>query len=108
MDGARGLIDLNWSQQTPIFHPDDIDQDPRFNQYPYPEDDLDYDDEEELETDYQKAPPGGMPMWPHQPVPDVIAIAHRRHIRRKRLKVKLWDHPRAFTQTLIRQWRWVV
>ena len=59
MDGARGLVDLDWFQRTPIFHPDDIDQDPRFNQYPYPDDDLDYDDEEEMETDYQNAPPGG-------------------------------------------------
>ena len=59
MDRARGLIDLDWSQWTPIFHPDDIDRDPRFNQYPYPEDDLDYDDEEEMETDYQNAPSDG-------------------------------------------------
>ena len=59
MDGARGLIDLDWSQRTPIFHPDDINRDPRFNQYPYPDDDLDYDDDEEMETDYQNAPPGG-------------------------------------------------
>ena len=59
MDGARGLVDLDWSQWTPIFHPDDINRDPRFNQYPYLEDDLDYDDEEEMETDYQNAPPGG-------------------------------------------------
>ena len=59
MDGARGLVDLDWSQRTPIFHLDDIDQDPRFNQYPYPDDDLDYDDDEEMETDYQNAPPGG-------------------------------------------------
>ena len=58
-DGARGLVDLDWSQWTPIFHPDDIDRDPRFNQYPYPDDDLDYDDEEEMDTDYQNAPPGG-------------------------------------------------
>ena len=57
MDRARGLIDLDWSQRTPIFHLDDIDRDPRFNQYPYPDDDLDYD--EEMETDYQNAPPGG-------------------------------------------------
>ena len=33
-DGARGLIDLDWSQRMPIFHPDDIDCDPRFTQYP--------------------------------------------------------------------------
>ena len=59
MDRARGLVDLDWSQRTPIFHPDDIDQDPCFNQYPYPDDDLDYDDEEEMETDYQNAPLGG-------------------------------------------------
>ena len=59
MDGVRGLVDLDWSQQTPIFHPDDIDQDPRFSQYPFPDDDLDYDDEEEMETDYQNVPPGG-------------------------------------------------
>ena len=59
MDGARGLIDLDWSQWTPIFHPDDIDRDPRFNQYPYPDDDLDYEDDEEMETDNQNAPPGG-------------------------------------------------
>ena len=59
MDGARGLVDLDWSQRTPIFHPDDIDWDPRFNQYPYTEDNLDYEDEEEMETDYQNAPPGG-------------------------------------------------
>ena len=59
MDGARGLVDLDWSQRTPIFHPDDIDRDPRFNHYPYPDEDLDYEDEEEMETDYQNAPPGG-------------------------------------------------
>ena len=59
MDGVRGLVDFDWSQWTPIFHLDDIDRDPRFSQYPYPEDDLDYDDEEEMETDYQNAPPGG-------------------------------------------------
>ena len=28
MDGARGLVDLDWSQWTPIFHPDDIDPGP--------------------------------------------------------------------------------
>ena len=59
MDRARGLVDLDWSQRIPIFHPDDIDPDPRFNQYPYPDDGLDYDDDEEMEMDYQNAPPGG-------------------------------------------------
>ena len=52
MDGAHGLIDLDWSQHTPIFHPDDIDRDPWFTQYPFQEgDDLDDDDEEEMEVE---------------------------------------------------------
>ena len=67
MDGVRGLVDLDCSQRTPIFHPDDIDRDPRFNQYPYPDDDLDYDDEEEMETDYQNAPPAGAGHTPVAP-----------------------------------------
>ena len=54
MDGARGLIDLDWSQRTPIFHPDDIDHDPRFTQYPFQEgDDIEDDDEEEMEVESQ-------------------------------------------------------
>ena len=58
MDGARGLIYLDWSQHTPIFHPDDIDRDPRFTQYPFQEgDDLDDDDEEEMEV--ESWPSGG-------------------------------------------------
>ena len=49
MDGARGLIDLDWSQWTPIFHPDDINHDPRLTQYPFQEgDDLEDDDEEDM------------------------------------------------------------
>ena len=36
MGGARGLIDLDWSQRTPIFHLDDIDRDPCFNQISLP------------------------------------------------------------------------
>ena len=52
MDGAWGLIDLDWSQRTPIFHPDDIDRDPRFSQYPFQEgDDLDDTNEEEMEVE---------------------------------------------------------
>ena len=57
MDGAWGLIDLDWSQCTPIFHLDDINRDPRFTQYPFQEgDDLD-DDEEEMEV--KGRPSGG-------------------------------------------------
>ena len=58
MDGSRGLIDLDWSQCMPIFHPDDIDHDPRFTKYPLQEgDDLDDDDEEEMEV--ESRPLGG-------------------------------------------------
>ena len=56
MDGARGLIDLDWSQCTPIFHPDDIDHDPWFTQYPFQDgDNLDDDDEEEMEVESQQS-----------------------------------------------------
>ena len=58
MDGAPGLIDLDWSQRMPIFHPDDIDRDPRLTQYPFQEGDiLDDDDEEEMEV--ESRPSGG-------------------------------------------------
>ena len=58
MDGAQGLIDLDWSQWTPIFHPDDIDPDPLFTQYPFQEgDDLDDYNEEEMEV--ESCPSGG-------------------------------------------------
>ena len=52
MDGARGLVNLDWSQCMPIFQPDDIDHDPRFSQYPYQEgDDYEDDDEEDIEVE---------------------------------------------------------
>ena len=58
MDGVRGLIDLDWSQRMPIFHPDDINRDPRFTQYPFQEgDDLDNYHEEEMEV--ESHPSGG-------------------------------------------------
>ena len=54
MDRARGLIDLDWSQQMPIFHLDNINCDPWFTQYPFQEgDNLDDDDEEEMEVESQ-------------------------------------------------------
>ena len=52
MDGARGLVDLDWSQDMPIFHPDDINRDPRFSQYPFQEgDDYEDNDEEDMEVE---------------------------------------------------------
>ena len=65
MDGARGLIDLDWSQRTPIFHPDDIDHDPRFSQYPFQEGDDFDDDDEEMEV--ESRPLGGASDAPMAP-----------------------------------------
>ena len=65
MDGARGLIDLDWSQHTPIFHLDDIDRDPRFSQYPFQEgEDLNNDDEE---MEDESRPSGGAADAPMAP-----------------------------------------
>ena len=58
MDGARGLVDLAWSQNTPIFHPDDIDHDLRFNQYLFEEED-DYKDDDEEDMEVESQPSGG-------------------------------------------------
>ena len=53
LDGARGLIDLSWSQQAPQMVTDDIDKDPRYSQYLYQEAN-DYEEEEEtMEVDEQ-------------------------------------------------------
>ena len=57
MDGAWGLVDLDWSQCMPIFHPDNIDHDPQFTQYPFQEGD-DYDDEEEEDMEVESRLPG--------------------------------------------------
>ena len=58
MDRARGLVDLDWSQRMPIFHPDNIDRDPRFSQYPFQEGD-DYKDDDEEDMEVESWPSGG-------------------------------------------------
>ena len=56
MDGAWGLVDLDWSQHTPIFHLDYIDRDLRFSQYPFQEgDDYEDDDKEDMEVESGKS-----------------------------------------------------
>ena len=52
MDGAWGLVDLDWSQCMPI------DCDPRFSQYPFQEGD-DYEDNDKEEMEVESRPPGG-------------------------------------------------
>ena len=53
LDGARGLIDLSWSQRAPQVQPDDIDRDQRYSQYLYQEADKYEEDEEDMEVDEQ-------------------------------------------------------
>ena len=53
LDGARGLIDLSWSQRAPQMQSDDIDRDPRYSQYPYKEANEYEEDEEDMEVDEQ-------------------------------------------------------
>ena len=60
MDWARGLVHLDWSQRMPIFHPDDIDHDPWFSQYPFQEgDDYEDDDKEDMEVERQPSSGAG-------------------------------------------------
>ena len=55
LDGARGLIDLSWSQWAPQMQLDDINRDPRYSQYLYQEADEYEEDEEDMEVD-ERAP----------------------------------------------------
>ena len=58
MDGAWGLVDLDWSQHTPIFQPNGVDCDPWFSQYPYQEGD-DYKDDDKEDMEVESRPSGG-------------------------------------------------
>ena len=53
LDGARGLIDMSWSQQAPQMQPDDIDTDPKYSQYLHQVADEYKEDEEDMEVDEQ-------------------------------------------------------
>ena len=53
VDGTRGLVDLSWDQRVEPIQLDDIDKDPRYNQYPYQEADEYEEDEGEMEVDDQ-------------------------------------------------------
>ena len=58
MDRARAQIDLDWSQRTPVFQPDDVDHDPHFSQYPYQEED-NYEDDNKEDIEVESQLPGG-------------------------------------------------
>ena len=107
MDGAWGLVDLDWSQCMPIFHPDDIDCDPWFNQYPYQEgDNYEDDDEEDMEvesrrsggaSDASMAPPTNI-RHTYQCLPATYSFE----------SAQTPGSPRAHTLILTPQWRWEV
>ena len=50
VDRAVGMVDVSWSQGIPGIVEDDINKDPRYNQYPYHKgDDLDYEEDMDVE-----------------------------------------------------------
>ena len=105
MDGAQGLIDLDWSQRMPIFHPDDIDRDPRFTQYPFQEeDDLDDYDEKEMEVESLRQVELVMPLWHHRVIPVVPTNAYQQRTLSGPLKLRA--HPGAHTLIRTPLWRW--
>ena len=107
MDGAWGLIDLDWSQHMPIFHPDDIDRDPQFTQYPFQEgDDLDDDDEEEMEVESQLLGGAGDASMVPPSNTQHIYNAYQRHTLSSPLKLRAC--PGAHILTLTPPWRWEV
>ena len=107
MEGAQGLVDLDWSQCTPIFHPDNIDHDPRFSQYPFQEGD-DYDDDDKEDMEVESQPPGGAgdASWHHRLIPSIPTNACQRLTLLNLLKLQA--HPGAHILTLTLQWRWEV
>ena len=65
VDGAVALVDVSWSQRIPGIEEDDIDRDPRYNQYPYQEGD-ELDEEEDMDTVEPTATgTGALPPRPH-------------------------------------------
>ena len=107
MDGARGLIDLDWSQHTPIFHVDNINRDPRFTQYPFQEgDDLDDDDEEEMEVKSQ--PSGGASDASMAPLSNTRRIYQSLPATYSFKSAQTPGSPGAHILTLTLPWRWEV
>ena len=62
VDGAVGLVDVSWTQRIPDIVEDDIDKDPRYNQYPYQEGD-EVDEEEDMDVEEPAASDAGASMF---------------------------------------------
>ena len=70
VDGAVAMVDVSWSQRIPDLEEDDIDRDPRYNQYPYQEGD-ELDEEEDMDTAEATATGTGAPP------PRAYSVGHR-------------------------------
>ena len=99
LDGARGLIDLSWSQRAPQVQLDDIDRDPRYLHYPYQEADEYEEEEEDSEVDEKLV----VPIWLLQPVPSALTTVWKQPTLTLG-RTKLWAHPIA--STLTQTWLW--
>ena len=107
MDGARGLVDLDWSQHMPIFHPDDINHDPQFTQYPFQEgDNYDDDDEEDMEVESRLLGGAGDASMAPPTNTGVCTNACQRLTLMNLLKLRA--RPGAHILTLILPWKWEV
>ena len=107
IDGTQGLMDLDWSQCTPIFHPDDIDSDPQFTQYPFQEgDDDDDNDEEDMEV--ESRPPGGAGDASMAPPTNTRRTYQCLPATYSYKSAQTGARPRAHILTQILQWRWEV
>ena len=58
MDGIVASVDVSWTQRIPGIVEDAIDKDPHYNQYPYQEEDEDY--EEDMDVEEPTAPDAGV------------------------------------------------
>ena len=104
MDGVWGLIDLDWSQRKPIFHPDDIDRDPRFSQYPFQEGDNLDDNDEEMEVESRPSGEPVMLLWRHRLILGTSTNAYQRHTPSSLLKLRA--RPGVPIPTPMLPWRW--
>ena len=105
LDGARGLIDLSWSQRAPQMQLDDIDRDPRYSQYPYQEADEYEEDEEDMEVD-ERVPGKTGSACMAAPTSTQCSYHCRKLPTLTRDKTKLQAHPVASTWTPTWPWRW--
>ena len=101
IEGAQGLVDLDWSQRTPTLQPDDVDQDPGSISTPTRRETtmtmMMRRRRWKWRANHWVEPV--MLLWPHQPIPDACTNVCQQLIHMTLLK--LWVHPRAHILTQI-------